>query len=58
MQYSDSSMINNANIYETVQGLTPYATPHNMSYQTTGTGDMGILYPQFYLPCLPGDKLQ
>lgn len=51
-------MIDNANIYETVQGLTPYATPHNLNYQVTGTGDMGILYPQFYMPCIPGDKVQ
>ena len=50
-------MINNANIYETVQGLTPYSTPHNLSYQVTGTGDMGILYPAFYMPTLPGDKV-
>ena len=55
--YSRSEMIGNANIYETVQGLTPYSTPHNLSYQTTGTGDMGILYPCFYMPTLPGDKV-
>ena len=51
-------MIDNANIYETVAGLTPYSTPHNLNYQVTGTGDMGILYPQFYMPCIPGDKVQ
>lgn len=51
-------MQNTANIYETVQGLTPYSTPHNLSYQTTSTGDMGYLYPHFYLPCLPGDKIE
>ena len=56
--YSESGMIGTAGIYETVQGLTPYATPHNLSYQTTGTGDMGLLYPAFYLPTLPGDKVQ
>ena len=55
--YSNSNMIGNANIYETVQGLTPYSTPHNLSYQTTGTGDMGLLYPHFYMTCLPGDKV-
>ena len=58
MNHSPNTMQNTANIYETVQGLTPYATPHNLSYQTTSTGDMGYLYPHFYLPCLPGDKIE
>ena len=49
-------MVNNANSYEYVQGLAPYHTPHNMSYQTTTTMDMGILYPNFYQICYPGDK--
>ena len=56
--YSNSDMVGAAQIYETVQGLTPYSTPHNLSYQTTGTGDMGILYPMYYQMCQPGDKLE
>lgn len=49
-------MVQNSEPYQYVQGLAPYTTPHNMSYQTTSTMDMGILYPNFYQICYPGDK--
>lgn len=52
-----AKMIKTANIYNYVNGLTPVKTPHNLSYQTTTTMDMGYFYPNFYKMCIPGDKI-
>lgn len=51
-------MLATQNVYEYVNGLAPIKTPHNLSYQVTGTGDMGIVYPHYHQLLYPGDKVE
>lgn len=50
-------MIKTAQVYDYVNGLTPRRTPHNLSYQTTFTGELGEIYPNYWEMCNPGDKV-